>query len=81
MAAVFDTLSAARELEAAGMERRQAETAAKAAGAERAELVTKADLKAELAALEARLTWRMIALVLAANAATIAAVGWMLPRV
>ena len=47
-AAAFDTLTAARELEAAGVERRQAEAIAegmrRAAGADRAELATKADL-------------------------------------
>jgi len=44
----FDTLSAARELEAAGIERRQAEAIAegmrRAATADRDELATKADL-------------------------------------
>ena len=51
-AATFDTLTAARELEAAGIERRQAEAIAEgmreaadaAASADRAELATKADL-------------------------------------
>lgn len=44
----FDALEAARALEAAGMERRQAEAAAEqlrfAAGADRDQLATKADL-------------------------------------
>ncbi len=82
MGVAFDTLAAAQKLEDAGMERRQAAavaaTAATAAGADRDELVTKADLKAEIAALERCL----IAFVLAVNAAgaglIIAAVGWML---
>ena len=54
-AAAFDTLSAAQDLEAAGIERRQAEAIAKAInhGDERA--ATKAELRAELAALEARM--------------------------
>ena len=47
-AATFDTLTAARDLEAAGVERRQAEAIAgavhQAAGADRADLATKADL-------------------------------------
>ena len=47
-AATFDTLTAARELEAAGFERRRAEALAKAirhaAGAGHAGLATKADL-------------------------------------
>ena len=62
--AAFDTLTAARELEAAGVERRQAEAIAegmrRAAGADRAELATKTDLdelrretKADLAELRA----------------------------
>ena len=61
-AAAFDTLTTARELEAAGIERRQAEAIAegmrRAAGADREQLATKADLaevRADLAALEARL--------------------------
>ncbi|MCY3748332.1 MAG: hypothetical protein OXG64_03460 [Chloroflexi bacterium] len=44
----FDTLTAARELEAAGMERSQAEAIAKvasnAAGSDRSELVTRGEL-------------------------------------
>ena len=58
-AAAFDTLTTARELEAAGIERRQAEAIAegmrRAAGADREALATKADLDAKLAALETRL--------------------------
>ena len=61
-AAAFDTLSAARKLEAAGVERRQAEAHAEAlreaVSADRGELATKADLadfatKADLAELRA----------------------------
>ncbi len=92
MSVAFDTLAAAQKLEEAGMERRQAaavaETAATAAGANLDNLATKADLavlESKIAALEARLTWRMIVLVLAVNAAgagfIIAAVGWMLKGV
>ena len=59
-AAAFDTLTAARELEAAGVERRQAEAIAegmrRAAGADRAELATKTDL-AELRADLYRALW------------------------
>ena len=55
-ATTFDTLAAARDLEAAGIERRHAEAIAEgmrdAATAERDELATKADL----AALESRMT-------------------------
>ena len=62
-AAAFDTLSTARKLEAAGVERRQAEAHAEAlreavreaVSADREALATKADLDAKLAALETRL--------------------------
>ena len=64
--ATFDTLSAARKLEAAGVERRQAEAHAEAlreaVSADRNALTTKADLagvrdelRADLAGLEARM--------------------------
>ncbi len=60
MASTFDTLSAAQDLESAGMDRKQAEAvaqiAASASAAGRDDLATKADL----AALEARLTWRLV---------------------
>ena len=60
MASTFDTLSAAHDLESAGMDRKQAEAvaqiAASASAAGRDDLETKADL----AALEARLTWRLV---------------------
>lgn len=79
-----DTLVIARSLEAAGIERRQAEAHAEAlrqvADANRGELATradfasikaeivaiKADFKAEIAALEARLTNRLYGVVLTA---------------
>ena len=58
-AATFDTLTTARKLEAAGVERRQAEAHAEAlreaVSADRDALATKADLDAKLAALETRL--------------------------
>ena len=58
--ATFDTLAATRDLEAAGMERRQAEAVAEvtaqAAVTGHGELATKADLAADLARLEGRLT-------------------------
>ena len=71
--AAFDTLEAARRLRDAGLEQDHAEAIAsmgrEAAQAVRDELATKADLlatgtglKAQLAALEARLTWRMVGL-------------------
>ena len=66
MTAAFDTLTTARELEAAGVERRQAEAHAealrRAVSADRDEFATKADLagvrdelRADLAGLEARM--------------------------
>ena len=59
----FDTLAAARDLEAAGVERRQAEAHAEAlrqvASAGRDELATKADV-AGLRAVNAQLETRLI---------------------
>ena len=55
----FDSLTAARDLEAAGFERRQAGALAKAmrdaAGADREEFATKADLTTAVAVLRADL--------------------------
>lgn len=55
----FDSLTAARDLEAAGFERRQAEALANAmrdvAGADRDEFATKADLTTAVAVLRADL--------------------------
>ena len=78
-ATTFNPLTAARELEAAGIERRQAEAIAEgmreaadaAAGADREALATKTDLaevRADLASLEARLMWRLVGIA-AANVA------------
>ena len=57
--ATFDTLSAARKLEAAGVERRQVEAHAEAlreaVSADPDALATKADLDAKLAGLETRM--------------------------
>ena len=69
----FDTLEAARRLRDAGLKQEHAEAIAsmgrEASQADRKELATKADLhatetglEAKLAALEARLTWRMVGL-------------------
>ncbi len=67
--AAFDTLEAARRLRNAGLKQEHAEAIAsmgrEAAQADREELATKADVhevKADLAALEAHLTWRMVGL-------------------
>lgn len=54
----FDTPGAARELEAAGIERRQAEAIAGAIRSGQGDLVTKDHLDAKLAELEARLVER-----------------------
>ena len=54
-ATAFDTLKAARDLEAAGVEQRQAEAIAAAIRDGQGELATKADLIASLAGLEARM--------------------------
>ena len=80
MTAAFDTLAAAEALQDAGIEPKRAKAigavARNAAGAGRDELATKADpgeiraeFKADLAALEARLTWRMVGIVAALLAA------------
>ncbi len=58
MAAAFDTLSAAKELQAAGFEQTQAEAVARAIRAGQGNLATKDDigaLRAELGALRAEL--------------------------
>ena len=67
--AEFDTYTAAKHLREAGFDERQAEAAVSmvrsAVGADREQLATKADL----AALEARLTWRLVGLAAAVVAA------------
>ena len=75
-AAAFDTYTAAKRLRDAGFDERQAEAAVSmvrdAAGAGRGQLATKADLaevRADLAALEARLTWRLVGIAAAIVAA------------
>ena len=79
-AAAFDTYTAAKRLRDAGFDERQAEAAVSmvrdAAGADREQLATKADLDAlesredaKLAALEARLTWRLVGIAAAIVAA------------
>ena len=69
----FDTYAAAKRLRDAGFDERQAEAAVSmvrdAAGADREQLATKADLDAKLAALEARLTWRLVGIAAAIVAA------------
>ena len=58
----FDTLGAARELEAAGIERRQAEAIAGAIRNGEGDLVTKDHLDARLAELESRFVKWAVAL-------------------
>ena len=69
----FDTYAAAKHLRDAGFDERQAEAAVSmvrdAVGADREQLATKADLDAKLAALEARLTWRLVGIAAAIVAA------------
>ena len=62
MAQAFDTAAAVRELEAAGMERAQAEVIASAIRNSQGDLVTKADLRAEIAGLERRMMAYWLAL-------------------
>ncbi len=80
--AAFDTLAVTRQLKAKGFDSDQADaiTEAVRAGvtggvAAKADL---AELRADLAGLETRLTWRVIIVGLALNAGVVAAVGWML---
>ena len=81
MSAAFDTLAAAEALEQAGATPKLAKAHAaqlrSAAEAARGDLATKADLaelKAELKADLYTLTWRLLGLVIAANALLVAAV-------
>ena len=73
----FDTLAAARRLKAAGVDPEQAEAHAEtiAAAMRSGELATKADisaLRAELAALETRMTVRFAGLMIAQAALIVA---------
>ena len=61
-AGTFDTLTAARDLEAAGLDRRQAEVIASAIRNGQGELVTSDHLDAKLADLENRLVKWAVAL-------------------
>ena len=60
MARVFDTLKAAREHEAGGLERQQAEAVASAIRNGQCDLVTKDGLETALTNLENRLTSRIL---------------------
>lgn len=76
MTAAFDTLAAARELESAGMDRKQAEAVAGAIRAGQGNLATTADLSAMEGRIETRTTalqW-VIGVNLAISLATLAAV-------
>ena len=72
-AATFDTYAAAKRLRDAGFDEDQAEAAVSmvrdAVGADREQLATKADLDTAIAALEARLTWRLVGIAAAIVAA------------
>ena len=84
--AAFDTLAVTRQLKAKGFDADQAEAITEAVRTGvTGGVATKADiaeLRTELAALETRLTVRMVIVGLALNSATaaavVAAVGWML---
>lgn len=80
--AAFDTLAVTRQLKARGFDADQAEAITEAVRTGvTGGVATKADLaelRADLAGLETRLTWRIIIVGLALNAAVIAAIGWML---
>lgn len=74
MTAAFDTLAAARELEAAGMDRTQAEAVAAVVRAGQGELATRADLAALETRMQATL-WRALWLQAAGIVAAIAALA------
>ena len=81
MPAAFDTIAAVRRLEDAGLSREAAEAITagdlEASGAGHDALATKADLaalRADLAPLETRMTWRIVGFVIAANAVLVVAV-------
>ena len=78
----FDALAAARDIEATGLERPQAEAIVgamrQAAVADRGELATKADLETGLARLEIRLV-RFVLAVAAGQAALIVGLLKLLP--
>ena len=81
----FDALAAARDIEAAGLERAQAEAIAaamrQAAGADRDELATKADLETGLANLRAglyRALWIQTGAIVGAIVAAVIALGKLL---
>ena len=70
MSTTFDTLKAARNLEAAGMDRAQAEAIAEAIRAGQGELVTKADLAELRQATKVDLYQTAIAIILGNAAIT-----------
>ena len=74
MSGTFDTLTAARKLEAAGMDRKHAEAVAAAIRQGQGALVTTADLPVLLSALETRL-YRTLWLQAAGIVVTIAALA------
>ena len=76
MASSFDTLAAAEAIENAGADSRLAKVIASQlrVASDAGEPVTRAELDAALAALEARLTWRLIGAMVALAGVIIAAV-------
>ena len=76
----FDTLQAARDIEAAGLERAQAEAIAEAIHQRSADCATKADvdtLKAEIIAEIARARYAVLVALLAAVGVILAGVAFM----
>ena len=73
---MLDTLATARTLADAGIEPAHADaiTAAIRDAGESADTVTRTELRADLAALESRLTWRFTGIVLAQTGALLAAI-------
>ncbi|MCY4477024.1 MAG: DUF1640 domain-containing protein [Gammaproteobacteria bacterium] len=79
-ATAFDTLQAARDMEAAGLERAQAEAIAEAIHQRSADYATKADvdtLKAEIIAEIARAKYAVLVALLAAVGVILAGVAFL----
>ena len=74
MMATFDTLTAARHMEAAGMDRKTAEAVAEAIRDGQGELATKADLRVATAELKADIYRALIVQGIAIAGAVIAAI-------
>lgn len=74
MSQPFDTAATVRELEAAGLDRAQAEAITSAVRDARLDDLQHLATRADLAELEARLTWRLVAVMATFSALVVAAI-------